>query len=241
MVVDVGRHLGVQLWQDVSRPLDDGDVDATVDEVLRGLQTYVSRTADDRLGRMDVIDEPAHPQSILHRAHCHDARIAHGHRIRDDRTGAWREDQLVIALLVFGSIHRAADDDLPGRTIDGDHLAPHTHIDIESGGERSGSLKGQFRLVLYRSSDVVRKSAIGVRNISCALEDHELRILVQPPQPSRGRCSSGHPSDYDYLHGNTRFYNIVFKSNLTMQNRYPSSFQLASAYAGPCLGAFDGL
>ena len=200
VVVEIGSHLRVQRGHDLLRTLYYGDLHAHVHQVLGDLQTYVSASGDDRPFDGIPGHELPHGLRILHRAERHDIRITPCGQLRDYSLGTGGEYQTVVGLIVLRTVLQTTYMDCLRLPVDGDDLVPDPGIDVESAPERLGTLQGELGIGLYGSTHVIWESTVRVRNESGALDNDDLRILIQPPQPGCCGCPSGHSSDYDDLH-----------------------------------------
>ena len=81
----------------------------------------------------------------------------------------------------------------------------HLHGDAEAGEKALRRLEGQGLGVLDDPADVIGQAAVGVGDVPGPLEDHDLRLFVQPPEPGRRRGPSRYAADDDYLHVNASF------------------------------------
>ena len=114
---------------------------------------------------------------------------------RTDRRRARGEDERVVALgaaragLEFTDAYRSR------RAVDTDDFGVRVHLDVESLAEQLRRRHQQRSLVLDDVADVVRKSAIGEGHERPAIEDHDLRGLVQPAQPRGTRRAAGDAAD----------------------------------------------
>ena len=61
-------------------------------------------------------------------------------------------------------------------------------------------MKCQFILIFDFAADVVRKSAVRIRYVSCPLKNDNLTILTEPAKSCSGGCSSGNPANNTDLH-----------------------------------------
>ena len=69
----------------------------------------------------------------------------------------------------------------------------HIHFDTETLIKALRCLQGQVTLILNRSADVIRKSAVGVRNKTGTLKDYDFSFLVKPAYSCRPPCPPRRP------------------------------------------------
>ena len=67
--------------------------------------------------------------------------------------------------------------------VDGQSLVAHPYINVEPGAKALRRLKGKGVLGSDDPSYIIRKATVGIGYIACALQDHDLRGLVQPAEP----------------------------------------------------------
>ena len=211
------RHLGVDRRQDLTAHLDQGHVEAAVDQVFRRFQADEAATHHHRAGLRPHCLEPGipvHPgeegrasfdpladrSRVRHRADLEDARQVDARQRRPDRRRPGRQHQLVVGLgahLAGGDITQL--DSLALRR-DADGLAAGSHVDGELRAERVLVRHHEAGFLFDHAADVVGQPAVGVRNIGPALDHEDLGVLVQPAQARRTGCAAGHTTDDDDFH-----------------------------------------
>ena len=96
-----------------------------------------------------------------------------------DRHRAGGDQQLVVAETRRPRLVRT--DDLLLLPVDSRRLAVRAHADIEPRGEFRGRHHREPRPVLDHAADMIRQSAIRIRNRRATLQEHDLSVFVQPP------------------------------------------------------------
>src|SRR5574344_896858 len=76
----------------------------------------------------------------------------------------------------------------------------HIHFDTETLIKALRCLQGQVTLILNRSADVIRKSAVGVRNKTGTLKDYDFSFLVKPAYSCRCSRAAGNTAYYYNFH-----------------------------------------
>ena len=149
---------------------------------------------------MVLFDEFPELQGVLHGAEGEQPVDAHAGQRRLGGPGAGGEDQLVVGLCkdlarsqVF-HVHRL------GVRVDGRHLVADPHVHPEAPPEALRRLERQLRPVGDDAADVVGQAAVGIGYIPGPLKHHDLRRLVQPPEPGRRRGPAGHAAHDHNFH-----------------------------------------
>lgn len=60
-------------------------------------------------------------------------------------------------------------------------------------------LQRQLLTLLDDAADEIRQAAVGIGNVSAALEHHDMRGFIEPPQPCRRARTACNAADDDYL------------------------------------------
>ncbi len=208
VVTDEAPEFDIKRRQDVTASLEDGDVEAPMDEVLGHLQAD-EPAADDHsaLGWSDGLETRValHPSQeagalldplpdgsgVRHRANLEDARqIDPGQRWADGRRPR-REHQLVVGLRrrLAGGVIEQRHGVVLWR--DGRDLAACPAVDGELLAEDALVRHQQMGLLLDDPADVVRQSAVGERDVRSAL-DHR-GCLPSRPTGEVARHRMRHP------------------------------------------------
>ena len=82
----------------------------------------------------------------------------------------------------------------------------HPYINIKSASERLGSLHKELLPLFDNTPDIIRQTAIGIRDILPFLDQYNLRTLVGTTNPCRSSSSSRHASYNNMLH---KLFNIL--------------------------------
>ena len=216
MLLDEHRDLRVQRGQDVIGLLDEGHVEAGVDQVFRCFQT--DETAADHDGaphRLDHLDAGVVEHARQKGRAAFDPltdrpRIGHGTHMKDpgqidagqgrmDRRRAGRQHELVVALGGdFAGFDIAQLDGLLFRG-DPNRFAVGAHFDGEMLAEQLLAGHQQARFLFDDAADMVGQPAVGVRHIRPALHHEYFRGFIQPAQARGARRAAGHAADDDDL------------------------------------------
>ena len=200
LVLDKGGHLGVDRRKHLRRELDQGHLEAAMDERLDGLEADESRADDD--GLTSTIGKHPHEDIGIG----HGAQRAHlgpveARERRHDRLGAGREDERVVRLRELLPGHEIAHLNGLRGAVDPEHLVTGAHIEIECGLERGRRVQEELVALHDLPAHVVGQAAVGERDVGALLEHHDARGLVEPAQSRRRRhtaCDATH--DNDSLH-----------------------------------------
>ena len=223
------RHLPVERRQDLVEHLDEGDVEAAMDEVLRRLEADEPAPDDDRprLGphRLEarVFVHPGKEQRPSLDPLADRPRVGHGPDLEDPRqvdAGQWRTDgngpgrqhQLVVGLggHVAGCDIAQLDGLLVRRDLDG--LAARAHIDCEHRAKHRFAGHQEARLLFNHAADVVGQPAVRVRDIGAPLHHEDFRLFIQPAQARRTRRPSCHSANDDDFHDLFSLFNIAWST-----------------------------
>ena len=109
-----------------------------------------------------------------------------------------REQQLVIVLRHRLSVLRA-NGNLVAIRCNGRHLALRPHIERKHCAQPLRRLHEQAVLLLYHASSIIRQAAIGKRHMTAALDEHDVRFLIETAQTRRGCRTACHAADNDIL------------------------------------------
>ena len=217
VLFDQRGHLHIQRGQDLIGQLHDGDRQAALGEVLgqfdadeppahdhRGRPRLIGtlfgagRTMVTGRGLQDRVDRGGHLVGIGDIAQRQ--RPLHPGDRRHERRRAGGQDQLVIALGVFGAGGQVLHRHRLGGTIDGHRLAVDAHVDAETGFQAARGLQQQRIAVGDQSADVVRQPAVGEGHVAGPFQHHDLGLLIKPPQPRRSRHATCDPTNNHRLH-----------------------------------------
>ena len=94
------RHIVIQRHEHMLRTLQDRDIDAFADQVLRHLQADETAAGDHSLLRCMILDVFPYGQCILDVAHGEYARSAHICPLRNDRLRTRGQDQFIVFLFI---------------------------------------------------------------------------------------------------------------------------------------------
>ena len=100
------------------------------------------------------------------------------HKGRPHRLRPRRIDQLIVAFRILLAVGEVTHAHLFLLAQDLHRLAVHAHVHIEAAQKTFRRLQGQLFAVLDDAAYVVRKPAVGVRNVAAAFEHDDLRALV---------------------------------------------------------------
>ena len=198
--VHLRRHIGVQGGQHLVPLLEQGDGHPGVEQVLRRLQADEAAAHHhgpaDRVGIQILPDA----EGILHSAQGEHPGIVLPGQAGLDGPGAGGEDQLVVTLGIGAAVGQTAHLHRVLRRVDFQGLVAHPHVDAEPAAEALRGLEGQLIPVGDHPAHEVGQAAVGVGHIAGALQDDDLRPLVQAAQAGRGGGPAGHAADDDNLH-----------------------------------------
>ena len=168
-------------------------------ERLDGLEADEAGTDDDGLVRTRL-EHRAQDVRVRHGAQrAHLWTVEPGQR-GDDRVCARGQHEGVVVDLQLGAGGEVADSDATALAVDGDHLVADAHVDVERVAQGVGRLQQQLSTVGDLAADVVGQAAVGEGDVLAALEDDDLRGLVEPAQPRRRRHPAGHSTHDHDLH-----------------------------------------
>jgi hypothetical protein len=100
--------------------------------------------------------------------------------------------------------------------VDVDHLRAHPDVEAEPLEQALRGLQQEVVLVLDHAANEVRKAAVGVRNVTRALQHDDRCVLVEPAEPGGGRHPPGHAAhDHDpaRTHDQASFMNMRWTSS----------------------------
>ncbi len=182
-VVDRRHHLVGHLHH---RHLGSGIV-----EIFGHLEAYEASADHQRALHIVGLEILLDGVGVGHIAQGEDAGEADAGERRPHRSGAGRQQQFVVALLVgaaFGTLdcHR-----LSGR-IDAKHLRAGAHVDVKTPPEGLGGLHEEFVAVGDGAADVIGQSAVGIRDVIPLLEEDDLVGFSYSSYSRRGGGASGH-------------------------------------------------
>ena len=194
---DGGRQLGIERREHLAGQLDEGDVEPALTQILRGLHADEPAPDHDRAARprSELTGDQVGVRDIPQGAGPLDAR-----QLGHEGAGAGAEHDPVVRLLVLPRALDLAHPHGPCGPVDGHHPVPYPHINTEAGVQRRGGLQEQGIALADGAAEVVRQSAVGIADMSAALEHDDLRLLVEPAQPGGGGHAAGRASDHDDLH-----------------------------------------
>ena len=175
-VEDTG-HVVIERRHHLFFHLQDGDAHAAADEVFRRLQADKAAADDQRALDGVLVQEIVDAEGVFDGAKGEDA-LVRLHKGRPHRLRARRIDQLIVTLEILLAARKVAHAHLFLLAQDLHRLAVHAHVHIEAAQKTFRRLQGQLFAVLDDAAYVVRKPAVGVRNVAAAFEHHDLRALV---------------------------------------------------------------
>ncbi len=91
-----------------------------------------------------------------------------------------------------------------GFGIDPHHLGVDPNVEAESFEQSLGSLEEQIVLVLDHPANEVRKTAVGIGHVARALDNDDLRLLVEPTKAGSRRHPTRYTSDHQHPQGMRR-------------------------------------
>ena len=184
LVGDEDRELRVDRRQHLRRRFDHRHVDALADEVLGHLEPDEAGADHDR-GRGLHVDVDGDARGVLDGAQRAHAVVTRKRRPHGRRARAQHE------LVVFDDGLRAGARRTGGDgvrvTVDRDDFLVHAGVEPEPVEELLGRLEREVVLVLDQPADEVGEPAVREGHVARALEDRDLRVVVEPPQPRRRR------------------------------------------------------
>ena len=200
LVVDIGGHVGVEGVHQLFGPLDNGNIQAQLPQVLRQLQAY--EAAPRQHGGFGLLLHHVIPylKAILHGAQGEELVYPRSGELWLGGLCSGGEDELVVVLLKLLPCLQVPHGDGLFLRVDGSYLVVHPHVNSEPGIKALWSLEGQVLRVLYSASDVVGQAAVCIGDIARTLKDHYLRLLVQTAKPGRRRGSPRHAAHNDNFH-----------------------------------------
>ena len=214
---DEARHFRIERGHDLVELLDQRHFETAMDQVFHHLEADESAADHHRALRFrhrlgsrvrihsgPILRAPVKPLAyapgVRNGSHREDSRKIDAGQRRTDRRRPGRQHELVVFL----------GGDLAGRVVlefhgflfgrDADHLALRPAIDGELRAERLFRRHQEARLFFDRASDMVRQSAVRVRNVRPALDHEDLGFFVHPAQARRTRRAAGHSANDDNLH-----------------------------------------
>ena len=176
VVVEQGRHVGIENRQDVVAALHHGHLEPALAEVLGHLEADEARAHHGDAPRPLALDEVGDAVGVLDGAQREQALAVLAGQPRHDRARAGGEDELVVALDVLAAIIEPANGDGAGLGVDGDGLLAHAHVDVEARTEALGRLQRELGAVGDGAADVVRQAAVGVAHVAGALDHDDLGV-----------------------------------------------------------------
>ena len=204
------RHLEVEGCHDLVHRLEDGDVDAGFLQVLGHLEA--DEPAADHDGRFDLllIDHGAEQIGVRDGPEGVDPRGVDARDRGPQGRGTGRKDQLVVAFRVIIVRIAVVDRDGLVRAVDRRDLIVGPDIDAETVSHllRRGDEQGVSRA--DDVADMVRQSAVGVRDIVSTLEHDDFGFFIESAQSGRTTGPACHAADNDNFHQETSFIFAVW-------------------------------
>ena len=165
-------HLEVQGSQDLGHLLDQGDLQAPLDQVLGHFHADEATSNHHGPARSALLEEVCDRVGIRDIAQDEEVLgFGEPRNRRPDGAGSGREDQDVIALGVGLSGQGPADRDGPGLAVDPRHLAEVADVQIEAFGHSLNGLQQQLLAFLDDSADVVGQTAVGETDVLVPLKE----------------------------------------------------------------------
>ena len=198
--MDVGRHVKVQRGDQVVGQFDNGYVQPRLFQVFRHFHAYVAaadHNGGDGLFGFDIRLDFQRIGDIAEREH---RRAVDSIDLRANRFRAGREHQAVVGFLV---------DAVPPDIADGDRLAlrvyryglmQRAHVDAEVRVKALRRLQCQVVLVRDDAADIIRKPAVGKRDVFAPFQQNDFCAFVQPAQPCSRRRAAGYPAYNNCFH-----------------------------------------
>ena len=147
--------------------------------------------------RVDVVD-------VAQRKHAFPSgdRRPHGRRAR-------RKHQCVIRLRRLRPGNQVAHQHCLGRAIDGDDLVVHAHVEVEPAAEGRRGLQQEIRTLLDEAAEVIRKTAVGERDMPAPLEHDDVGVLVESTEAGGCGHAAGDAADDDVAVGSHDSHSII--------------------------------
>src|SRR5690606_31339691 len=182
------RELRLERRQDVRCELDERGVQALRGERLGGLDADEAGSEDDGAAGAPV-DLPAQGDGVVDGAQGAHARGVEAGQRGTDGTGAGGQDERVVAdaLLAAGGAH----EDLARLGVEPDDLVAGTHVEVESRAQPLGCLDEEVVGLGDLAAHVVGQTAVGEGDVLPALEDDDLRALVEPARAGGAAHAAG--------------------------------------------------
>jgi hypothetical protein len=192
------RHLGVERRHHLRQLLQHRHREPAVGQVLRHLQPDEPAANHECTLRPTLRDPAPDADAVGDRAHGEDARKVDARHGRADRRSPGRKYERVVALLALDAGVQVRDGDRAARAVDRGHLVARLHGDVEPVPEEIAGGDQQVPLLGDDVADEVWQAAVGERDVGAAIEHHDLRRLIQAPQPRRARRPARHPADDEH-------------------------------------------
>lgn len=138
-------------------------------QVFRHFKSDEARSHYNRAFYLFVCDISLDLVGIFHIAKRKDAFRIDAFQRRFYRIGSRRKQKFVISFFIFLSVGFADSQCLLFR-VDGDRFILYPYINPETLAERCGSLNQQFLTLGNNATDIIRQSAIGIRNVFAFLQ-----------------------------------------------------------------------
>lgn len=194
--VDGLDHLGVEGGHDLGRGLDEGDLQAAVDEVLRDLEA--DGAADDDHGGAGALDRRHDRVGVLDVAQ--DEGALHAGHGRADGDGARGQDEDVVAPLLLPAGGEVPDAQHVPVPVGVDDLVAHPDVEAEPGAQGLRGVQEQRGALLDDAAHVVEQAAVGEGHVAAALVHPDLGVLQQSAQTGGRGHSAGDAAHDDDSH-----------------------------------------
>ena len=119
-----------------------------------------------------------------------------------------RKQQFVISLRIHLTV-RSTDRYLTRCRINGSHFRMRTYIDVKPLAESFRSLHEQTVALGNHSPQVIRQTAVGIRDVSPFLKKNDFCLLCVSTNSGCCSSSTGYPSNDKHLHNLSVLYSLI--------------------------------
>ena len=189
------RHVRIKRREHMRRRLDERDGKPARTKILRHLDADEAAAHDDGTPRRRIlIRQTAQSFGIGHTPKRKDARAfdARNRRAQGLRTG--RQEKRVVRLFIRLARHRPHMD-AAIFCIDPHDLASRAHVNGEALAKQLRRHEQEPLALLDLIAHIVWQAAVREGDVLATLKEHDLRILVQAPEPRRRRRPARHAAD----------------------------------------------
>ena len=197
LVVDESGHVRVKGVHQLFRALHDGDLHAQFPQVLGQFQSDEAAACQHCGFGVILIDVFFDAQGIFHGPEGKETVNVRAGDRRLRRFCSGRQEQLVVLFFKFFAGFQIFYRNRMLLWVNGGDFVAYLHGYLKSGEKALRCLERQISPVGDDVADVVRQSAVCIRDKSGPLKDDDFCLFVQPADSCGGGCSAGHAA-YDY-------------------------------------------